>query len=71
MAGVTIALAQGCNVVVKVFDCLTMKHFSKDFDNIPSYDSCTAKLLDDTKRKAGICILLIKHSLKLPQKSNY
>ena len=37
-----------------------MKYFSKDFDDIASCDSCTAKLLDDTKRKENIVLLLLK-----------
>ena len=57
VAGVTIALAESCNVVVKVFYCFTMKHFSKYFDNITSDDSGTAELLDDTKRKEIIAFL--------------
>ena len=63
VARVTIALAQSCNIVVKVFDRLTMKHFSKDFDNIPSCDSGTAELLEDTKKSKGLHFLLVKLTL--------
>ena len=53
---ITIALAQCCNVVATVFDCFTLKHFSENFDNISSYNSGTAELLDDTERKTQACI---------------
>ena len=67
VAWITIALAQCCNVVATVFDCLTMKNFSKNFDNITSYDCGTTELLDDTERKTRACINGKSLKLKLPQ----
>ena len=56
VAWITIALAQWCNVGTTVFDCFTMKNFTKNFDNITPYNSGTAKLLDDTEKKTQVCI---------------
>ena len=50
----TIALAQSWDVVPTVLGRFTMKHFSKDFDNITPDDSGTAKLLDETKKNKEV-----------------